>query len=97
MALDNGTLPSSEVTLTDLAKQLKNALENPAALRFGEFAEIVERLHGELSMMKAHGVASTADDNAQPFAWLAHEASDRSGSEISAAEIEMLAEILAAP
>jgi len=96
MALDMGTSPT-EVSLTDLAKRLKDALENPEALRFGEFAEIVERLHGELAMMKDHGVASTPGEDAHPLAWLANMGSDRSASEISAAEIEMLAEILAAP
>ena len=59
MALQNersaGTLsPRADDNLMDLATRLARALENPLTVSVGAFSAIVERLHGELAMMKDH-------------------------------------------
>ncbi len=71
MAIEDATHSSiADDSLTDLAKKLVAALQKPENVNFGAFAAIVERLHGELTMMKDHEAfittASEAIDNDEP-------------------------------
>jgi hypothetical protein len=53
---------SAQENLMDVATRLARALENPLTVSVGAFSAIVERLHGELAIMKDH---ATMDFNWQ--------------------------------
>lgn len=75
---------SAHDNLMELATRLARALENPLTVSVGAFAAIVERLHGELAMMK--------DYAAMDFDWLDLLEPRATPAELSHEQISVLAD-----
>ena len=96
MAPENGTgSPISDDSLTDLAKKLVTALQQPEIVSIGEFAAIVERLHGELAMMKDHQEFIAPAPNAIEYDWPEPTEPGSMPAVLAPGQVEILSAVLA--
>ncbi len=96
MALEDGTsFPIAEDSLTDLAKKLVTALQKPETVSIGSFASIVERLHGELTMMKDHQEFITTASDAIENDWPEPTEPGSMPAVLTPGQVEILSAVLA--
>lgn len=83
--------PAYPEGLQSIAEQLRAGLENPVSMKFGELLGIVQRLHGELAMMKDNQglIQWDAEAASSDLSWLAD--IPLPPSTLTEVEIQMLA------
>lgn len=86
--------PAATETLPELARRLAEALQNPNEVQVGEFAHLLERLNGELTLMKDQQATLESAETEADADWLAMLEALPATGEVDQRDVDCLARLL---